>query len=170
MTDYKLLCETIEGYCKNEPAAIPLLSNISSVIFDELEDLNWVGFYLLRNKEDKTYTEADFLIEDTDEKMYELVVGPFQGKPACIRIPIGKGVCGSACKKMKTLRVENVHDFPGHIACDCASNSEIVIPLIKDSKVYGVLDIDSPSINRFTHEDEIGLTKLVESINKSIKF
>ncbi|MCR5545066.1 MAG: GAF domain-containing protein [Lachnospiraceae bacterium] len=170
MTDYKLLCETVEGYCQNEPSAFPLLSNISSVIYDELEDLNWAGFYLLRKKDTKEYVSADFLKEGIDKGQFELVVGPFQGKPACIRIPIGKGVCGSACEEMKVFRVEDVHTFPGHIACDCASNSEIVVPLMKEGEVYGVLDIDSPILNRFTIEDEEGLKKLASIIDNAINF
>lgn len=169
MTDYKLLYKTVEGYCKNEPAWIPLLSNVSAVIFEELSDLNWVGFYLLRNKSNNTYEAVDFSSKDVKKELYELVVGPFQGKPACIRIPMEKGVCGNAAYQMKTLRVEDVHDFPGHIACDCASNSEMVIPLFKDGCVYGVLDIDSPNLSRFSIEDEVGLKEIARCIDMAIK-
>lgn len=168
MTDYKLLNETVQGYCGNEPAAIPLLSNISAVIYDELEDLNWAGFYLLRNKETKAYVSVDFSLNEGDKDKYELVVGPFQGKPACIIIPMNKGVCGTAAYQMNVQRVEDVHQFPGHIACDSASNSEIVIPLLKDGKVYGVLDIDSPILSRFSKEDETGLKELCDYINQAI--
>ena len=168
MTDYRLLNDTVKGYCDNEPAAIPLLSNVSSIIFDELEELNWAGFYLLRNKESKKYSSVNFMDSSVNKEEYELVVGPFQGKPACIRIPMGKGVCGTAAFCMETQRIEDVHTFPGHIACDSASNSEIVIPLIKEGKVYGVLDIDSPKLSRFAKEDEEGLKELAEYINQAI--
>src|SRR5262245_51218876 len=109
------------------------LANCAALLWQELPDINWVGFYLLRNG--------------------ELVVGPFQGKPACVRIAIGKGVCGTAAQRRESIVVPNVHEFPGHIACDSASNSEIVVPMIKDGALLGVLDIDSPMLNRFSEED-----------------
>jgi len=117
-------------------------SNFASLLFMRIGSLNWAGFYFL---------EGD-----------ELLLGPFQGKPACIRIKMGKGVCGSAAKSRETLAVDNVHEFPGHIACDSASNSEIVIPLIKNGIFYGVLDIDSPAFCRFSDEDRKGLELLVQ--------
>jgi GAF domain-containing protein len=107
-----------------------------------LPDLNWAGFYL--------------------NKGADLVLGPFQGQPACVRIPIGKGVCGTAAKQRQTILVDNVHDFPGHIACDSASNSEIVVPLMKHERLLGVLDLDSPSLGRFDDDDARGLNELVE--------
>lgn len=117
-------------------------SNFSALIFNSLESLNWVGFYLLSNN--------------------DLLLGPFQGKPACTRISMGKGVCGTAAAHAKTIIVDDVHEFPGHIACDAASNSEIVIPIIINSKLYGVLDIDSPIKNRFDNNDKIHLEELLE--------
>lgn len=109
-----------------------------------LPDINWVGFYILQEQ--------------------ELVLGPFQGLPACVRIPVGRGVCGSAVSKKETLVVDDVHAFPGHIACDAASQSEIVIPLIQQEKVIGVLDIDSPIKNRFSAEDQVGLEHFVKTL------
>ncbi len=117
-------------------------SNFSALIFNSLESLNWVGFYLMSNN--------------------DLLLGPFQGKPACTRISMGKGVCGTAAAHAKTIIVDDVHEFPGHIACDAASNSEIVIPIIINSKLYGVLDIDSPIKNRFDNNDKIHLEELLE--------
>ena len=142
MTDYNLLSEQLKALAEDEPKYIPVLSNASALIFENLEDLNWAGFYLM------------------DEG--SLLLGPFQGKVACIRIELGKGVCGTAAKEDKTLLVSDVHQFAGHIACDSASNSEIVIPIHKDGKIVGVLDIDSPSLNRFSEEDREGLEKFVK--------
>lgn len=168
--DYTLLIETVKNYCGNEPGLIPLLSNVSSVLYDEMENLNWAGFYLLRNKEDKAYVSVDLKDEACNVGDYELVVGPFQGKPACIKIPIGKGVCGTSAKEMAVQRVANVHEFPGHIACDCASNSEIVLPLIKEGRLFGVLDIDSPLLSRFDEADEAGLKEVAKSIGDAVEF
>ncbi|CAN5685875.1 GAF domain-containing protein [soil metagenome] len=117
-------------------------ANLSSLLYYTMPDLNWAGFYLHNNG--------------------ELVLGPFQGQPACVRIAIGKGVCGTAAQQRQTIIVDNVHDFPGHIACDSASNSEIVVPIIKDARLVGVLDLDSPTIGRFDEEDARGLNELVE--------
>lgn len=117
-------------------------ANFSSLVFHSLPDLNWAGFYLLKRD--------------------ELVLGPFQGKPACVRIRLGEGVCGTAASRRETILVDNVHDFPGHIACDSASNSEIVVPILKEGRLIGVLDLDSPSLARFDHEDAKGLNDLVE--------
>ena len=123
-------------------------ANFSSLLYYSLPDLNWAGFYL--------------------HKETELVLGPFQGKPACVRIALGKGVCGTAAQQRETILVDNVHDFPGHIACDSASNSEIVVPLIKDQQLIGVLDLDSPSFARFDDEDAKGLNDLVKVFMDSI--
>jgi len=149
-TDYKMLNEQLKALAKSEPFFIPLLSNASSLINENLDDLNWAGFYLMRDG--------------------GLVLGPFQGKVACIKIALGKGVCGTAAKEDKTLVVDNVHEFAGHIACDCASNSEIVVPLHKDGKVIGVLDIDSPSLNRFSDEDKAGLEEFASILEAALIF
>lgn len=123
------------------------LSNVSSLLFNTLDDVSWVGFYIYSNG--------------------KLLLGPFMGKPACTEIEVGKGVCGTAFAKKETVIVENVHVFSGHIACDSASNSEIVVPIFVDDKVVGVLDLDSASFNRFNEEDKKGLEEIVELISKS---
>ncbi|MFY8349365.1 GAF domain-containing protein [Pseudoalteromonas sp. SSM20] len=143
---YQSLNNQVVALIEDESNLIANLANVSALLNIALEDINWVGFYLLEN--------------DT------LVLGPFQGNPACVRIPIGKGVCGTAFEKQQTLRIENVHDFEGHIACDAASNSEIVIPLIKDGQYIGVLDIDSPSLNRFDEDDQTGLELIMSSLKE----
>lgn len=150
MTDYKLLAEQLKSLAEDEPKYIPVLSNASALINENLDDLNWAGFYLMDNG--------------------SLLLGPFQGKVACIRIALGKGVCGTAAQNDETLLVPNVHDFPGHIACDSASNSEIVVPIHKDGKVVGVLDIDSPSLNRFSQADKEGLELFVKTLEEVIQF
>lgn len=134
----------IKALTENEKDLIANLSNISACLNVNLENINWVGFYLMKNN--------------------ELVLGPFQGKPACIRIPVGKGVCGTCVFEKKIQRVEDVHKFPGHIACDGASNSEIVLPIFKNDEVIGVLDIDSPIYNRFSEDDEKELKEIVDYI------
>ncbi|PSV27508.1 MULTISPECIES: GAF domain-containing protein [unclassified Photobacterium] len=131
---------------EGESDLIANLSNISALLNMELENINWVGFYLLKND--------------------ELVLGPFQGKPACVRIPVGNGVCGTAVKDNRVIRVDDVHAFPGHIACDAVSQSEIVIPLNIGEKCIGVLDIDSPDLSRFDQNDEQGLVSLVTELQK----
>lgn len=136
-TDYSDLIMQLRGLLADERQLIPNLANASAFIFSTLPDLNWAGFYLMSNG--------------------ELLLGPFQGKPACIHIPVGKGVCGTAAVKNQTMRIANVHDFPGHIACDGASASEIVIPMRANGKIVGVLDVDSPRINRFSENDQAGL-------------
>ena len=146
MTDYAMLSEQLKSLAEDEHGILPVLANASALLYWNLEDLNWAGFYLMDNG--------------------SLLLGPFQGKVACIRIPLGKGVCGTAAEKDETLVVGNVHEFPGHIACDSASNSEIVVPIHKDGRVIGVLDIDSPSIGRFTEEDRLGLEKFVEVLEQ----
>jgi GAF domain-containing protein len=150
MTDYKLLAQQIKSLAEDDPWFIPVLSNASALIYDNVEDLNWAGFYLM----DKG----------------SLVLGPFQGKVACIRIDLGKGVCGTAAGEDRTLLVPNVHEFKGHIACDGASNSEIVVPIHKDGQVVGVLDIDSPSLNRFSEEDKEGFELFVKALEEVTDF
>ena len=148
MTDYSFLSEALRALVEGVPHPIANLANASALVWDSLDGLNWAGFYL---------------IEDG-----KLVLGPFQGKPACIEIPLGSGVCGTAASEDRTLVVPNVHEFPGHIACDCASNSEIVVPLHKDGRVTGVLDIDSPLFDRFTEEDKIGLELCAKAIEAGL--
>ena len=148
MVNYILLVSQAESVIENVPYTVTNLANISALIYDELSDLNWAGFYLMRDG--------------------KLILGPFQGKLACTQIPIGKGVCGTAVAENKTMLVENVHEFPGHIACDSASNSEIVIPVRHDGEVIGVLDIDSPLVGRFSEEDKAGLEKLVSVLEAHI--
>jgi GAF domain-containing protein len=145
-TLYRDLASALEGLVAGEPDAIANMANASSVIFETLPDVNWVGFY--RNVGG------------------ELVLGPFQGRAACIRIPFGTGVCGTAAETREVQLVEDVHVFPGHIACDSASNSEIVVPLIRDGELIGVLDIDSPSTARFDEEDQAGCVRLGEILSK----
>lgn len=150
MTDYKLLSAQLESLLENEHDVVANLSNASAALNANLDDINWVGFYLVKNG--------------------ELLLGPFQGNVACVHIAFGKGVCGTAAEKNETQRIENVHEFPGHIACDCASNSEIVIPMHKDGKVIAVLDIDSPILGRFTEEDQQGLEKCASIIEKACEW
>ena len=140
--NYELLCAQLEALTKGIPYEIANLSNAAALLWQELDRINWAGFY----------------------KMVEgaLVLYPFQGKPACIRIEVGKGVCGTAVAEDKTQLVPDVHQFPGHIACDCASNSEIVVPIRVGGSIWGVLDIDSPEFGRFTEEDKAGLENFVK--------
>jgi GAF domain-containing protein len=145
-TMYRDLASALEGLVGGEPDAIANMANASALIYETLPDVNWVGFY--RNIGG------------------ELVLGPFQGRPACIRMTFDQGVCGAAAKSRQVQRVEDVNVFPGHIACDSASNSEIVVPLIRDGEVIGVLDIDSPKRARFSQEDEAGVVKLAEIMMK----
>ena len=145
---YGQLAEEARSLLAGERDFIANAANFSSLLYHLLPDVNWVGFYLLKEG--------------------ELVVGPFQGKPACIRIAIGKGVCGTAAERRQTVLVDNVHDFPGHIACDSESNSEIVVPIFAGERLLGVLDVDSPSLARFTEEDAEGLNKLVEIFVSSL--
>ena len=137
MTDYSVLNSQLKALTKGIPYKTANLANASALLWEHLDRINWAGFYMMEDG--------------------ALVLGPFQGKTACIRIPVGKGVCGTAVAEDTTLLVPDVHLFPGHIACDCASNSEIVVPLRKNGEVIGVLDIDSPEKNRFTKVDQIGL-------------
>ena len=145
---YKYMLLLLEGQLSSEKNIYANLSNASAIIYAIMDKLNWSGFYFMREG--------------------ELVLGPFQGKPACNRIALGKGVCGTAVTERTIQRIANVHEFPGHIACDGASNSEIVIPIIKDGVVYGVLDIDSFEFNTFTELEVEYLGKFVEKLNKYI--
>ncbi|WP_027339365.1 GAF domain-containing protein [Halonatronum saccharophilum] len=139
---YKNILTQVDGLTANEDDLIANLANTAAVLYNELDEVNWAGFYLWKDG--------------------ELVLGPFQGKPACIRIAKGKGVCGTALEKEQTLIVEDVHQFPGHIVCDAESKSEIVVPIIVEGEVKGVLDIDSPILNRFNNIGKEYLTKIVK--------
>ena len=141
MTDYDHICRQLESLSENVEWDVTVLSNAAALLWDSLEDINWAGFYLMKDG--------------------KLLLGPFQGKPACTVIEVGKGVCGTAVAEDKTQLVKNVHEFPGHIACDSASNSEIVVPVHAEGSVYGVLDIDSPLLGRFSEEDRDGLEAFV---------
>jgi L-methionine (R)-S-oxide reductase len=145
---YDQLAHQLSSLLAGERDLTANAANFSSLIFHSLPDLNWAGFYF--------------------EREGELVLGPFQGRPACVRIRIGQGVCGAGAAKCETVIVTNVHEFPGHIACDSASNSEIVVPLMKDSRLLGVLDLDSPIRSRFDQEDARGLERLVKILLSSV--
>ena len=144
--NYDLLCAQMECLADGVPYEVANLANASALLWQTLEGINWAGFYKM-----------------VDGK---LVLGPFQGKTACIVIPVGRGVCGTAVAEDKTQLVYDVHQFPGHIACDCASNSEIVVPIHVNGEIWGVLDIDSPSIGRFTEEDKAGLEEFVKVLEQ----
>ncbi|MGX5728499.1 GAF domain-containing protein [Metapseudomonas otitidis] len=137
---YALLAAQLESLLADERDFIANASQFAAFLFNELPDLNWAGFYLNKNE--------------------QLVLGPFQGKVACVRIPFDKGVCGAAARTRATQRVEDVHAFPGHIACDSASNSELVVPLVKSGVLIGVLDLDSPNVGRFSEADQAGIENL----------
>jgi len=144
MTDYQLLLAQADALLEDERHPLPALANVSALLYGTLEKLNWAGFYLMEGG--------------------SLMLGPFQGKAACIRIPVGRGVCGTAAEEDAAQRVEDVHRFPGHIACDSASNSELVIPIHACGRVIGVLDLDSPEPARFSAEDQDCLTALVRKL------
>jgi len=146
---YRTLAAQCQALIADESDFIANLANVSALLFNEMPDLNWAGFYLLKHQ--------------------QLVLGPFQGKPACVRIDIGKGVCGTAVATGETQLVPDVHAFPGHIACDAASNSEIVLPLRLRGEIIGVLDIDSPSLARFDLNDQQGLTALVAVLQQRLE-
>ena len=148
MTDYTFLCQSLAAITDGVPYETANLANASALLWEHLPDLNWAGFYKMIGG--------------------KLVLGPFQGKTACIEIEVGRGVCGTAVAENKTQLVYDVHRFPGHIACDCASNSEIVVPIYKDGEIWGVLDIDSPLIGRFSDEDKSGLEEFVKVLEKVI--
>ena len=148
MTDYNLIIKQTAGFIETDPWYVPLFSNVSALLMNYIPDLNWAGFYIMRGG--------------------RLVVGPFQGKPACIHIEVGRGVCGTAVSLDAVQLVPDVHAFPGHIACDSASNAEIVIPLHRDGEVAGVLDIDSPLPDRFTEADREGLCRVVQLLEEAV--
>ena len=148
MTDYPQLIAQLDGLTRTVPHIIANLANASALLYQAMDNLNWAGFYLME-----------------DEK---LVLGPFQGKPACIEIPVGRGVCGTAVAENATQLVADVHQFPGHIACDGASNSEIVVPIRRNGTVIGVLDLDSPLIGRFDEFDREGLEAFVRTLEETV--
>ena len=148
MTDYALLSEQLRALTQGVPHFVANLANASALLWHSMADLNWAGFYLMEGG--------------------QLVLGPFQGKTACIEIPVGKGVCGTAVAQKATQLVADVHQFPGHIACDCASNSEIVVPIFKNGEVVAVLDIDSPSLGRFDETDRAGLEQFVKVLEETV--
>ena len=148
MTDYEALIAQEDALTNGEPHSISNLANVSALIFDAMDDLNWAGFYLLEGE--------------------TLVLGPFQGKPACIEIPVSRGVCGAAVREDRSQLVPDVHAFAGHIACDSASRSELVVPLRKGGAVIGVLDLDSPSPARFTEADRTGMERLARVLEQNL--
>ena len=147
-TNYALAARQLAALIEGIPHEVANLANASALLWQEMPDINWVGFYKMENG--------------------ILVLGPFQGKPACIEIPVGRGVCGTAVAEDVVQLVYDVHQFPGHIACDCASNSEIVLPIHVNGEIWGVLDIDSPSIGRFTEEDKMGLLEIVGILEQNL--
>ena len=160
MTDYGLLAKQIVSLAEVDAHWLPVLSNASALLWDALDDINWVGFYLV----------DPATVTGSGPRTPELRLGPFQGKVACVRIPFGRGVCGTAAATKTSQLVEDVHQFPGHIACDSASNSEVVVPIFKDGQVVGVLDIDSPNVARFTQEDLAGLEQVVKALESCANF
>ena len=147
--DFHALCAQLAALTEDVPYEIANLSNASALLWEHLPDINWAGFYKMEGG--------------------ALVLYPFQGKPACIRIPVGRGVCGTAVEEDRVQLVYDVHEFPGHIACDCASNSEIVLPIHVGGEIWGVLDIDSPSVGRFTEDDQKGLEQFVAVLEKMLE-
>ena len=146
--DYKMTAKQLEALVEGVPYEMANLANASALLWQEMPDINWVGFYKMMDG--------------------QLVLGPFQGKPACTLIPVGRGVCGTAVAQDAIQLVPDVHKFPGHIACDCASNSEIVLPIHVNGTIWGVLDIDSPITGRFTEEDQEGLEEIVKILERVI--
>ena len=193
MTDYGLLAKQTVSLAEVDAHWLPVLSNAAALLWDALDDINWAGFYLV---DPVTVTgvelgaapgaeldagsgvelgaapgvESDATPSVHEPCTPELRLGPFQGKVACVRIPFGRGVCGTAAETKTSQLVEDVHQFPGHIACDSASNSEVVVPIVKDNQVVGVLDIDSPSVARFTQEDLAGLEQVVKALESCVNF
>jgi len=141
--EYEIILKQVDAIISDESDVIANMANISALLFESLNDVNWVGFYRVISE--------------------ELVLGPFQGKVACIRIPLGKGVCGTAVTEAKTLRIADVHHFSGHIACDANSNSEIVIPITVNNKIIAILDVDSPNYDRFDEDDQTGLENIINA-------
>ena len=189
MIDYGLLAKQIVSLAEVDAHWLPVLSNAAALLWDALDDINWAGFYLVdpvtvSGAEPSTEpsaapgAEPDAALgaepgeapSDHELRAPELRLGPFQGKVACVRIPFGRGVCGTAAATKTSQLVEDVHQFPGHIACDFASNSEVVVPIVKDNQVVGVLDIDSPSVARFTQEDLAGLEQVVKVLESCVNF
>ena len=150
MTDYELIIQQMEALAEESTDPIPVMANVSALLFYSMEDINWAGFYLVKDG--------------------ALLLGPFQGKVACVKIEKGRGVCGTAWAEDKVQVVPDVHSFPGHIACDSASKSEIVVPIHRDGEVWAVLDIDSPIPARFSEEDRAGLVALVMSMERILSF
>ena len=185
MTDYDLLAKQIVSLAEVDAHWLPVLSNAAALLWDALDDINWVGFYLVdpvtvtgvepgaapgAELDAGSGVESGAAPSAYELRTPELRLGPFQGKVACVRIPFGRGVCGTAAETKTSQLVEDVHQFPGHIACDSASNSEVVVPIVKDNQVVGVLDIDSPSVARFTQEDLAGLEQVVKALESSVNF
>ena len=201
MTDYGLLAKQIVSLAEVDAHWLPVLSNAAALLWDALDDINWVGFYLVdpvtvtgveldaapgveldagsgvepdaapgAELDAGSGVEPDAAPSAHEPRTPELRLGPFQGKVACVRIPFGRGVCGTAAETKISQLVEDVHQFPGHIACDSASNSEVVVPIVKDNQVVGVLDIDSPSVARFSQEDLTGLEQVVKALESCVNF
>ena len=183
MTDYGLLAKQIVSLAEVDAHWLPVLSNAAALLWDALDDINWAGFYLVDpatvsggDADPDAGAESGAVVEPGaapsahDSRTPELRLGPFQGKVACVRIPFGRGVCGTAAATKTSQLVEDVHQFPGHIACDSASNSEVVVPIFKGKQVVGVLDIDSPSVARFTQEDLVGLEQVVKALESCAYF
>lgn len=146
--NYEMMIKQLSALTEGVPYETANLANASALLWQELDRINWAGFYKMCDG--------------------QLVLGPFQGKPACTLIPVGRGVCGTAVAEDKTQLVPDVHQFPGHIACDCASNSEIVVPIHVNGEIWGVLDIDSPELERFTRQDQEGLEKFVKELERAL--
>ena len=201
MTDYGLLAKQIVSLAEVDAHWLPVLSNAAALLWDALDDVNWMGFYLVDpvtvtgvepgaapgaepdaapgaeldagsgvGPDAGSGVEPGAAPSDHEPCTPELRLGPFQGKVACVRIPFGRGVCGTAAATKTSQLVEDVHQFPGHIACDSASNSEVVVPIVKDNQVVGVLDIDSPSVARFTQKDLTGLEQVVKALESCVNF
>ncbi len=177
MTDYGLLAKQIVSLAEVDAHWLPVLSNAAALLWAALDDINWAGFYLVDpvtvsgvELDAGSGVEPSAAPSDHEPCTPELRLGPFQGKVACVRIPFGRGVCGTAAETKTSQLVEDVHQFPGHIACDSASNSEVVVPIVKDNQVVGVLDIDSPSVARFTQEDLTGLEQVVKALESCANF
>ena len=193
MADYGLLAKQIVSLAEVDAHWLPVLSNAAALLWDALDDINWVGFYLVdpvtvtgvepgaapgaepdaapgAELDAGSGVESGAAPSAYELRTPELRLGPFQGKVACVRIPFGRGVCGTAAATRTSQLVEDVHQFPGHIACDSASNSEVVVPIVKDNQVVGVLDIDSPSVARFTQEDLAGLEQVVKALESCVNF
>lgn len=189
MTGYGLLAKQIVSLAEVDAHWLPVLSNAAALLWDALDDINWAGFYLVdpatvpdagagagagvepgAGAESGVESGAGAFPSAPELRTPELRLGPFQGKVACVRIPFGRGVCGTAAATKTSQLVEDVHQFPGHIACDSVSNSEVVVPIFKDSQVVGVLDIDSPSVARFTREDLAGLEQVVKALESCANF